>query len=90
MAELTEVEKLRKEKLVWLYYLECGEEGPCSVSGREVPNAEDIERALHDQEVEFDSETIHAIMSGKIGMSDELAAQIESAFLMPTGWLSEA
>ena len=87
-AKLTEVERHRIEKLIWLYCLEFGDEGPCSSNGSDIPTAEELSMALIQQGVSVDVGTMEAILDRKLAISDELAALIEQGFVMPGGWLS--
>ena len=88
-GKLTDLERLRREKLIWLYCVEVGDEGPCSSNGTDIPTAAELSDVLHWMDVDADVDTLRAILEGASGISNEFAAAIEEGFNMPAGWLSQ-
>jgi hypothetical protein len=87
-TNLNEVERHRLEKLIWLYCIECGDEGPCGIDGSDIPSATQSWAALIQKDVNVDIDSVEAILDSKLPISEELAAMIEKEFFMPAGWLS--
>jgi len=85
---LTVIERHRLEKLIWLYHIEFADEDDGSPRGGGLPSAVDVSNTFAQQGVDVDIETMQSILGGKLAISDELAAMIEEAFIMPAGWLS--
>ena len=79
---------MRLEKLIWLYCLEAGDEGPCSASGGDTPSPEELTMVLLGQGLDVDVDNVQSIMTEKMAISDELASSIEQAFQLSDGWLS--
>lgn len=89
IKKLTDLERLRLDKLVWLYLLEAGDEDSCSVGSLGAQDTTALVSIMKQQGVNVDSETVEAIASGRLGISDPLAAAIEECFNMSAGWLSQ-
>ena len=87
---LTDLERLRLDKLTWLYCMEEGDEDGASSYGGDGPGAAALYAFLFHHEIMLDPADVEAIVARKTGISDELAAAIEEGFNMPSGWLSQA
>lgn len=85
---LTEIERIRLDKLLLLYQLECGDEESCSPCGAEPPSPFGVSAALSQQGIDINFDTLQAILDKELAISDELAANIEKEFMMPSGWMS--
>lgn len=89
-SKLSELERLRLDKLKWLYLLEAGDEDSDLVSGSVKPTASELYAVLLYQDIMLNPDDVEAIVQGKAGISDELAAAIEEGFNLSSGWLSQA
>ncbi len=87
-SKLTELQSHRLAKLIWLYCLEWGDEEPCGQDGTDTPSAQQLSSLLTQNDIDISVESAQLLLSGKLAISDELAAMIEQGFLMSAGWLS--
>ena len=83
---LTELELLRREKLIWLYSLETSDEG----SGGETPTASELRTLLMEFGLRVDLDTVTEILNREVGISHDQAGLIEQAFNLSAGWLSQS